>query len=150
MKPQAAGTLMRAIGSEFLRRKLRTITIVVALISIVVLLASIWLVSLSAWWLLLVVPVAVALLLTVIACGVAAILLRFIRPSLSKAQTAGVALFVDKLERVADALQTPVIIIFFQVLRDVIRPRQRTFIQSLSEDSATLRADFAELRQLFA
>jgi hypothetical protein len=141
--------LTRAIGNEFLVRKLKSIVLLYAAISIVVVGIAIWLTTVSIWWWFLAAPVLGAALLGVIVLVVASWLLRLVAPQLTVKQNEAVIGFVDKLERVAENLQTPMFIIVFRVVRDVVRPREQTFIQTVAQDSTTLHTDFAKLQKLF-
>ena len=70
-------------------------------------------------------------------------------PPLSKKQKRDVAQYVDKLERVAETIQTPQLAIIFYVVRDTIRPTKQSFIETISTDSKALAPDFIKLRKDF-
>lgn len=142
--------LIRAIGSEFAGRKLRLILLIFGIITLIALLAMGWLITLSIWWWLLAVPVMVMTLLGLMVGIMASILVKLLRPVLTKSQAAGVKKFVDKLERVAENIQTPMFMIVFRVMRDIIRPGKKTFIQTVTHDSTTLHKDFIKLQRDFA
>lgn len=141
--------LIRAIGSEFAGRKLKLILLIFGILALIALIGAIWLTTLSAWWWLLAVPVIIVVVLGILAGLVASLLVTMLRPSLTKPQKAGVKKFVDKLERVAETIQTPMFILVFRVVRDSVRPGGTTFIQSTAEDSTTLHKDFLELQRDF-
>lgn len=143
-------TLIRAIGSEFIIRKYRSLVLVLAIVAVAVLALMIWLITLSAWWWLLAAPVISLVIIGVLVALLVRVIIRAASPVLTKQQTKDVKDFVDKLERVADNLQTPAFIILFRVVRDTVRPRDKTFIQSMAEDSTTLHTDFATLQRKFA
>lgn len=141
--------LIRAIGSEFIRRKYSSavmLFVIAALISVVLI---VWLVNISAWWLLLAVPVILGILIGIVIAVAMRILVNVASPTLTKEQKSGVRDFVDKLERVAENIQTPPFMILFRIVRDTIRPRDKTFIQAVAEESASLRPDFLSLQKLF-
>jgi hypothetical protein len=94
--------------------------------------------------------VIAAVILLALAYLLAAFVIRALRPSMTKVQKAGVRDYVDKLERVADNLGTPVFIIVFRVVRDIVWTRQPTYIQTVAADSTTLHKDLATLQKLFA
>jgi len=146
---QTEVSLVRAIGSEFLRRKFKSVLITLAVICGVLLLIEFWLTTLSAWWWLLVIPTLLLLFAGVIICFVVARILSLVRPTISKGQTKAVSLFVDKLERVSETLGMPVFMVFFQIMRDVIRPRDQTFIQGVTKDGTTLHTDYITLHKEF-
>lgn len=142
-------SLIRAIGSEFIRRKYRSFVLLATLAGVVVGGLMIWLVSINAWWWLLAAPVFMLLFMGAVIAFVIRILLKIATPKLTKEQSGGVQSFVDKLERVADTVQTPPFVILFRIVRDVMWPREGTFIQSFAQDSTTLEKDFAELQRQF-
>lgn len=142
-------SLIRAIGSEFLRRKYRAVLVVFVIAALIALGLVAWLVSISAWWWLLAVPVIIGVLIGIVIAAVMKVLIRIAIPTMTKVQKNGVKDFVDKLERVAENIQTPPFMILFRIVRDTIRPRDKTFIQSVAEDSSSLRSDFLALQKLF-
>lgn len=142
-------TVIRAIGTEFAHRLLLPISIISAVVFALVILSVMALATLSQWWLLLLIPVV---LLLSVAAGVTAIMwlvVRSVRPAQAKTQHRAVTAFVDKLQRLSDAVQTPKIILLFRVVRDVAAPRENGFIASMTDDTASLKRDFQELRKLF-
>jgi len=147
MKPTL--NVVRAIGVEFARRMLRPLIIVGILTSIVLLSIGGWLAAQNAWWW---IVEAICIIGTIVFIGlvlVARIALRVAEPALNKTQRQSVSVFVDKLERVAENIQTPQIVILYYVIRDTIRPRPDSFIETISRDSKTLAPDFVNLRKHF-
>lgn len=142
--------LIRAVGSEFVGRKLRSTALTVGILAGIALVVSLWLTTLSAWWWLLATVVIAAVILLVLTYLLAAFLVKRLRPDLTNTQKTGVRDFVDKLERVADSLGTPMFMIVFRVLRDTIRSRQPTYIQTVAADGTTLHTDLAQLSKLFS
>ncbi len=141
--------LVRATACEFLIRKIKPLVLIFALIAVAILGLVLWLTTMNAWWWVLAVP-----FVGIVVVGVFIILaLRFvfgkINPQLTKEQKNGVSGFVDKMERVTGTVQTPVFIIAFNLIRDIIRPRKKTYLQELTEDSTTLTRDFIELQAMF-
>lgn len=142
-------TLVRAVGSEFVTRKLQPIVLVFAALSVVLLVLITWLVTISAWWWLLAVPIIIFIVLGLVVYLAIRVAVQKLRPQLTGQQTTAVKNFVDKLERVADNLGTPMPWLVFRVVRDVMRPREKTFIHEIANDSTTLRTDFIELQRNF-
>lgn len=108
-----------------------------------------WLTTQNAWWWLLEVVFIVGSLLFAFLVIVVNVILRWTEPVLTETQKQAVGGFVDKLERVAENLQTPQIVIIYYVVRDIIRPRPDSFIASVSRDSKALAPDFVRLRNEF-
>jgi MFS family permease len=145
MKPVI--TVIRAIGAEFARRALRPLMIIGAIVAIVLLAIGGWLTTQNAWWWLLEAVFICGALLFVFLIVAVKLILNRIEPLLTKTQRHAVGAFVDKLERVAEHIQTPQIVILYYVIRDTIRPRPGNFIETVSRDSKTLAPDFAKLRE---
>lgn len=148
MKPHVQ--LTRAIGSEFLTRKLSDIRLIFAIGSLLALTLVIWLVTVSVWWWLLAVHVIAAVIVGVVVLVFATLIVRLIRPRITKDQNSEVKSFVDKLERVAENVQTPVPIIVFRVLKDVILTPEQTYVERVAADSTSLHTDLIQLRTVFA
>ena len=146
---QSKVSLIRALGAEFLNRKFVGSMIVFAVVAIVATALLVWLVSMSAWWLLLAVPLVGLVLFGTVSLLAVKFILGIIKPRLNSEQKTAIKSFVDKLERVAEQVQMPPFMIFFNVARDVIKPRKKTFIASVVEDSTTLKPDFQALQKLF-
>lgn len=142
-------TLIRAIGTEYVGRKLKPIALLFGGIAWIVLALVLWLTTVNAWWWLLAVPVMVLALMGTILLAGAWLALRLLRPKLSPEQGQGTAEFVDKLERVIDRIGTPVWFMAARMLLDVIRPRGQTFLGEVADDGKTLHPDFVRLRQAF-
>jgi MFS family permease len=142
-------TVIRAIGVEFAHRAVRPLVIGGALLAVVLLAFGGWLVSQNAWWWIFEAIFILGSLLFVALVVAVRIILRKVAPPLSKTQKQAVAGFVDKLERVAENLQTPQIVIVYYVIRDAIRPRSDGFIETVSRDSKELAPDFSNLRNQF-
>ncbi|MET1033412.1 MAG: hypothetical protein ABWX94_02845 [Candidatus Saccharimonadales bacterium] len=142
--------LIRAISGEFIARKFMSIVLLFAVVGILVLGGAIWLTTISARWWLLAIPVIGFVLLGIVTCVAARVIIGFVRPKLTKLQSTNVARFVDKLERIAENLQTPMFIVVYRVIRDVIRPHDPSFVQTMIGDSTSLRKDLADLQRDFA
>lgn len=147
MKAQV--NLSRAIGCEFLARKLKSLGILLGIIVFVSLAVAIWLTTVNVWWWLLAVPVILFSILGVTAFVAARVTLLVLKPTVTDIQDQAVKDFVDKFERVAEHVQTPMFILVFRVIRDILRPGKKTFIQSATEDSTTLHKDLAALQAKF-
>lgn len=141
--------LIRAVSAEFLKRKFVAAVIVFAVAGAIFTALLGWLVSMSTWWLVLAVPMFGLMLFSVLMLLVVRISIGIFRPQLDKSQKTAVSDFVDKLERVAEQVQMPPFMIFLNIARNVIRPRNTTFIASVIQDSKTLKPDFQALQKLF-
>lgn len=144
---QSTFTVIRAIGVEFARRILRPLVVIGTIMAIALLALGGWLTTQSAWWWLLEVVFIMGSVVFVLLVIAIYVFLRAVAPPLTKAQRKSVVQFVNKLERVAEHLQTPQIIIIYNILRDTARPQSNTFIETVSKDSKTLAPDFSKLRK---
>lgn len=140
----------RAVGAEFVHRKYRSIVVSYSVVSLVFLAVSFWLTTISAWWWLLTILVTAFVLVGVMILTIIRIIIKRVRPGLTDTQSTTVSAFVDKLERVANNLQTPMFIIVYRVVRDIIRPGNASFVRTVAEDSTTLHTDFADLQRKLA
>lgn len=141
--------VLRAVGVEFLKRKFVGAATMFAVAAVIVAVLLVWLISMSGWWLLLAIPMFGLMLLGILLLLIVRILIKIIRPQLDKSQKTAVSDFVDKVERVAEQVQMPSFMIFFNVARDVIKPRKKTFIATVVDDSTSLKPDFSALQKLF-
>lgn len=144
---QSTIIVIRAVGAEFARRTVMPLIIGGAIVIIALLALGGWLTTQNAWWWILEVLFIISALLFTVAVLVVRILLRAVAPTLTKEQKKSVGHFVDKLERVAENVQTPQPVIVFYVVRDAIWPRRDGFVESISKDSRALAPDFARLRR---
>jgi hypothetical protein len=139
-------TVLRAVGVEFVRRKLRPLIIIAAVAVLLIHALGIWLTTQSVWWWLLE-AIFIGGTIILAAAGIAMwLILKRVSPSLNRNQRRSVARFVDKLERMAEHLQTPQPVIIYNVIRDTVRPRKESFIEGVIHDSTSLGGDFATLR----
>ena len=141
--------LVRAVGGAFVRRILRTILIIVALCAVVLHGAGIVLTTINAWWWLLEGVCIVVTLVVVVLATLVFVALHFLEPKQTSDQKLMVRNYVDKLERVAENVKTPLPMIGLQVARDVVWPRPDGFIETIAKDSQTLAPDFIALKQSF-
>lgn len=141
--------LVRAIGSEFVGRKMRSIALPVGIGAGIALAIALWLTTLNVWWWLLAGVVLAAVLLLVMVYLTATYIANIFRPALTTTQRNGVRSFVDKLERVTEVVGTPMFVIILLTTRDIIWHRQPRYIQTMITDSTSLHKDLQQLQKLF-
>ena len=137
----------RSLAAEFAKRLYVPIAVTVGVVLVALLALSIWLTTLSDWWWILAI-IGLTLLVTG-AIVVAGIIINFASPTQTKTQKRQAKALVDKMQHLAEVTATPKFVLFFQVVRDVVAPSQSGFIASLSDDTASLRRDFNELKDSF-
>jgi len=148
MKPSLSA--IRSIGAEFAHRLYIPVVITVAITAVVLLALSIWLVTINEWWLILLVFIFGLTIFATAALVLMLAIIAKVSPLQSKAQKKQTKSFVDKLLRVAEVTSTPKFILFFQVMKDVVRPSQDGFISSVSNDTTSLKRDFLALKDSFS
>ena len=140
---------IRSIASEFARSLYTPIVIIVGVVAVVLLALSIWLVTLSQWWLILLILICGLILFASVVFTIALIIIKKVAPTQTRAQRKQTKEFVEKLLRVAEVTATPKFILFFQVMKDVVKPSQNGFIGSITSDTTTLKSDFIALKDSF-
>jgi len=147
MKPTLQAS--RSIAAEFATRLYLPILIIIIIAAVILLAGSIYLVTLSAWWIILLVLVSLVVLFAAGALTVSWVFIRIVAPMQTKAQKKLTKSFVDKFQRLSEVVATPKFVLFFQVMRDVINPRQDGFVISATGDASSLKNDFIEIRNSF-
>lgn len=149
MKADAHIKTTRAVGAEFVRRKLSGITLIIAVLSALFLGLGIWLTAISNWWWILLIIIIAWIMLGVILLTVAWFAARLLRPQMTADQRHAVSDFVDKIERVSETIQITPFMIFFRILKDMLFPSDKTFIRQIADDSTTLHSSYLQLAKLF-
>jgi membrane-bound ClpP family serine protease len=140
---------IRSIGAAFAYQLYLPIMIIVAVAGAILLALSIWLVTISEWWLILLILICGLILFATTALAVVLVIIKKVAPLQSKSQKKQTKAFVDKLLRVAEVTATPKFILLFQVMKDVVKPSHEGFISSVSNDTASLKQDFIALKNSF-
>lgn len=147
MKPTTL--TIRAIGAEFGRRTLYPVAVVSLVIAIVLLGVTIWLMTLNAWWGLLLFALVSTLCVAVAIFTVFFLIIRSVAPTQNVAQKAAVKVFVSKLQLLADTAATPKFILLFRIIKDVAAPRADGYIGTLTTATKAIKSDYVELIRLF-
>ncbi|MNH31005.1 hypothetical protein D3C79_913310 [compost metagenome] len=77
------------------------------------------------------------------------LVIRSITPLQTKQQKQAAKQFVDKLQTVAEATQTPKFILLFRIVRDIAAPRADGFVGTLATTTGSLKKDFTDLSHSF-
>jgi hypothetical protein len=141
---------VRAVGAEFGRRALRPLIVLGAIVAVLLLAGGGWLTVVNPWWWFLEAALILIVLVFVAAAVAARIALRVAEPPQNAEQRQAVASFVDKMQRVAENLHTPQLVILYRVVRDTVRPRANGFIETVARDSKSLAPDFRQLLERFS
>ncbi len=141
---------IRSIGAALANRLFYPMLAMGCAGTIIVVALIAWLATVNEWWWLLAVPVLIVVCVGIGVLTVTKLVIKSVTPPQSTVQKKASRQFVDKLLRLSETAQTPKFILFFRVIRDVAAPTENGFIGTLSHDTASLRRDFTELRELFA
>ncbi|HEU4830628.1 MAG TPA: hypothetical protein VFS65_00470 [Candidatus Saccharimonadales bacterium] len=147
MKPSLLA--IRSIGAEFANRIYGVVAIIVSAICALFLGLNLWLTTLSNWWWLLFMALIVGTSIAIGFLVVIKLVIKSVTPVQSKSQRVQTKAFVDKLQSVSDAAQTPKIVLMFRIVRDIAAPRTDGFIATLSSNTASLKRDFIALSDTF-
>lgn len=140
---------IRSIAAEFAFRIYLSVTIFLAIGSLLVVGLMIWLITLSLWWLLLAIPAFLMIIVASAALFIGYLILKMIKPTQNKKQTKLVKDFVDKIQHLSEITQTPKIVLLFRVIRDTLTAKKSSYIQSVIDDTASLRNDYVEIIAAF-
>jgi hypothetical protein len=136
---------IRAVSAEFARRMYVPLVWSSAILLALLLGVLIWLVTISGWWWMALVPVILAALLFALLATLTGIVLTLLRPQQNKAQRLRVTSFVDALQASSETIATPKFIIFFRLLKDIVRPTKQSYVRELSDNATTLRTGFQDI-----
>lgn len=104
----------------------------------------------SGWWWLLLIPWAVAAVISLVVRVIAGLVVRGLyREPLNRQQRQGLDEMTEKIQRLIEAKATPPIVFVLVSVKDLLIHRDVTTIKELVRDTASLRADYSKLRQLF-
>lgn len=148
MKPTLR--MVRAIGAEYIRRKIKPLLIVTAVVLTLALALGGWLASRNAWWWVFEAIFILAAVMFALAVWLFRLLLSRVDAARTKDRRQAVAGFVDKFERVAEHVGTPLPVLVIRVAWDMLHPTKRGFITGVAEDSKTLAPDFVALQRHFS
>lgn len=146
---QHTAIIVRAIGAEYIRRFTKPIMIAAVIAMVLLLSLGGWLTTVSNWWWLLQASFILLTIVMVVVVTLIRLLVRIADTAQTRQQKDAVNAYVDKLERIADNVQTPQPIILFRVIKDLLRPSPNGIIQSMSRDTKSLAPDYALLTRHF-
>ena len=140
---------IRSIGAEYANRIYFVVAILFTATAVFSMGLTIWLTTLSNWWWLLGAVLIVILSVVTGVLIVVKLIIRSVTPHQTHTQRTQTKAFVDKLERLSEAAQTPKFILLFRIVRDIAAPRENGLIASMSNDTSTLKRDFIDLSKTF-
>ena len=140
---------VRALSVEFARRLYFPVFIVGAVILGLTIILSVWLTTMSAWWWILFTLAVIASVVFVIISLITRVIINVVRPAQTVPQKKSVKEFVDKLQEVADTVQTPKVFLLVRLVMDTVRPTERGLVQTMSSHVGTTKKDFEAIRKSF-
>ena len=148
MKPSIQ--VIRAVGASFANRVFYPVLITCIVLTTGTAVVVVWLTTLSQWWWLLGIPVVMGICVLIGVLAITKLVIRTVTPIQTKPQKHAVKLFVDKLQRLSEATQTPKFILLFRIVRDIAAPSEKGYIGELARDTLSLKQDYNQLVQLFS
>ena len=140
---------IRSIAAEFALRLYFPVAIIFTALAVVLLALSIWLVTVNAWWTILLVLLSLLIIVVIAALVIGLVVIKRVAPAQSRNQKQQTKNLVDKLLRVAEVTGTPKFILLFNVIKDVVKPSEQGYIASISSDTISLKRDFITLKDSF-
>jgi hypothetical protein len=140
---------LRAIGSEFARRIYTPVLIVWAVGMAILIGLSIWLTTFNGWWWILFGIVAALTLIGGAILAVIWLIIRFVSPVRTREQRKQTKAFVDRLQGLSEIAQTPKVVLLVRVVKDMVFPKDRSYLQELADHTVSLRQEFQDLGRLF-
>lgn len=149
MRPKPIILATRAISSEFIRREYSSLLWIVGGALVIFHILGIWLISQSTWWWLL---EGVFILLTavaIVACGLAVVAIKLLRPTQTKNQRKMIKKFVGSLQEIADTAQTPKFVLLFRLFKDILLPSQDSLVGQITSKATSLKPELQEIVRSF-
>ena len=141
---QATFLAIRAVGAELARRLWLPVVVIALVVAVALGVLLGWLVSLDAWWWLLAIPLSIGVSVAAIVLVVTWLLIRYVRPEVSRAQRTQIRAFVDQLQAVQEIAGTPKFLILLRVVRSISAPRSDSYLEKIVS-SRQLGRDFREI-----
>ncbi len=142
-------TATRAIACVYMAKIVRTLVLPFITVALLVSVAAGWLTAHSLWWVLLDLVLFTAIILGILLLVTATMTMAILTPPLTKNQRSEVVAFIEKLQRVAEALGLPLFWVLYRLLRDVLWPGRTNFVIEMTQDSISLYGDFTRLQKIF-
>lgn len=140
---------VRALTAEFVKRLALPIIIIGASIFIILLGLSIWLTTINGWWGILLGVVILWTLIFATLTIIVALIINAVNPKQNSSQKKAVKSFVDKLQEVAETVQTPKVFIVGRLVLDVVNKNNNGLVRTMSSHTLTTKRDFDAIRKSF-
>lgn len=140
---------IRAVGAEYANRLYTPLIVITMLIILLIIALGVWLTTLDKLWWLIFIPITIVASVVVAISIIMKLIINYVRPILTSQQQAQVKKFVSSLEEISEIVQTPRLLIFFKIIRDIVAPSKSEFIKSISVSTKSLKDDFISIEQSF-
>lgn len=140
---------IRSIGTEFANRLFYPVVISGAVVATVLVGLGLWLTTVNLWWWLVFIPIVMAICIGLAVFIIVKLVIRSITPAQTRQQKQAAKQFVDKLQTIAEATQTPKVVLLFRIVRDIAAPKEGGFIGNLAMTTNSLKSDFSDLARSF-
>lgn len=140
MNPIALTLSIRSICAEFALRLYVPIVITASAVIFVLVIACGYLVTaVSAWWWLLFAPFILLIGIFIMTTIICRIIIGVLQPAQNHEQKKLVKQFVDTLQETSEMAQTPKFIVFFRLVKDIVRPNQQNLIGEFTSKAGSLK-----------
>lgn len=141
---------IRAIAAELTHRLYKPVVITAAIVSVVFIILMIWLLTISAWWLLLAIPGFILILVVTAFLILAAIVIKTVAPKTSPEQQTEIRSFVDHIQEVSEFTQTPKGILLYKIVKDAVSPQKTAYIESIISGVGRLKGEYQSIVTSFS
>lgn len=144
---QAPLTLaIRAICADFALRLYVQVVVITSVILFILVVACSYLVTvISAWWWLLFAPLILFIVIFIVAAIISRVVIGILKPNQSREQKKLVRQFVDTLQGTSEMVQTPKFILFFRLVKDIIRPNKQNLVSEFTLKAGSLKTILQEI-----
>ena len=140
---------VRALSAEFVKRLALPIIIIGASIFVVLIALTIWLTTMSGWWGILLTLLIIGFLVFSTLVVIVGLIISAVNPRQNSSQKKAIKSFVDKLQSVAETIQTPKVVIVGRLVWDVINKNNNGLVRTLSSNTLSTKKDFDDIRKSF-
>lgn len=141
---------VRAIATILTKRIYKPVAITVAAFSVFFIAIMIWLLTISAWWLLLAIPVFIVIIALAALLVLAWLVIKTVAPDMTKQQRQAVSQFVDHVQELSEITQTPKAILLYRVVKDAISPKKTAYIESVISGVGSLKREYEAIVSEFS
>lgn len=140
---------IRALTAEFVKRLALPLIIIGFSITGILIIISIILTTMNGWWGILLGLSILALLIFTTLVIIVSLVISSVNPKQDASQKKAVKGFVDKLQEIADTIQTPKAFIVGRLVWDVVNKNNDGLLRTMSSNTLSTKKDFDAIRASF-